>query len=118
MAVPYGAKLLADLGADVIKLERPDGGDPSRWRGPQIDGTFDPERSGAFLYLNTSKRSVRLDLASDEGRAALIALARRADVLIEDRPPGELAELGLDYAALARHNPRLIVVSVTPFGQY
>jgi len=117
VAVPYGAKLLADLGADVIKLERPDGGDPSRWRGPQIDGAFDPERSGAFLYLNTSKRSVRLDLASDEGRAALIALARRADVLIEDRPPGELAELGLDYAALARHNPRLIVVSVTPFGQ-
>jgi crotonobetainyl-CoA:carnitine CoA-transferase CaiB-like acyl-CoA transferase len=117
VAVPYAAKLLGDLGADVIKLERPDGGDPTRLRGPQLDGAFDPERSGAFLYLNTSKRSARLDPATDEGRAALIELARRSDVLIEDRAPGELAALGLDYATLARHNPRLIVVSVTPFGQ-
>jgi len=117
VAVPYCGKLLADLGAAVIKIERPDGGDPSRRRGPLIDGSLDPERSSAFLYLNTSKRSVRLDLRIDADRAAFRALVGGADVLIEDRPPGELAALGLDYATLAAGNPGLIVTSVTPFGQ-
>jgi crotonobetainyl-CoA:carnitine CoA-transferase CaiB-like acyl-CoA transferase len=117
VAAPYCAKLLGDLGADVIKLEDPDGGDPARWRGPFPGDVPDPERSPLFLYLNTSKRSVRVDLATVQGRRALSELASRVDVLIEDRAPGELAALGLGYEALARRNPRLIVTSLTPFGQ-
>ena len=117
VAVPYCAKLLGDLGADVVKLERPDGGDPSRRCGPAIEGEHDPERSGAFLYLNTSKRSMRLDLESEAGYRDFAALADRADVLLEDRSPGALEALGLGYEALARRNPGLIVTSVTPFGQ-
>ncbi|MCP5041056.1 MAG: CoA transferase, partial [bacterium] len=117
VAAPYAAKLLADLGADVIKIENPEGGDPARLRGPRIDGEFDPERSGTFLYLNTSKRSVCLDLACDEGREAFAKLAAAADVVIEDRAPGFLEGLGLGYEALAQRNPALIVTSITPFGQ-
>jgi crotonobetainyl-CoA:carnitine CoA-transferase CaiB-like acyl-CoA transferase len=117
VAAPYCAKLLGDLGADVIKVERPDGGDPARRRGPAIDGELDPERSGAFLYSNTSKRSVRLDLATEAGRHGFEELAASADILIEDRAPGVLEALGLGYDALARRNPGLIVTSLTPFGQ-
>ena len=62
VAAPYCTKLLGDLGAEVVKVERPGPGDPARLRGPELDGAFDPERSGTFLYLNTSKRSIQLDL--------------------------------------------------------
>jgi len=117
VAAPYCAKLLGDLGADVVKVENPDRGDPSRLLGPRIDGELDPERSGTFLYLNTSKRSVCLDLETDEGRRDFAALAAHSDVLIEDRSPGALEALGLGYEALARHNPGLIVTSLSPFGQ-
>lgn len=117
VAAPYCTKLLADLGANVIKLEAPEGGDPARRYGPLIDGTPDPERSGAFLYLNTSKRSVRLDPATETGRAAFLSLVGRADLLVEDRAPGALAALGLGYETLSRVNPRLVVMSLTPFGQ-
>ncbi len=117
VAAPYCTKLLGDLGAEVVKVEHPDAGDPSRARGPQLDGAFDPERSGSFLYLNTSKRSVRLDLQMGEDREIFSALAARSDVLVEDRTPGSLAALELDYGALARINPALIVTSVTPYGQ-
>jgi crotonobetainyl-CoA:carnitine CoA-transferase CaiB-like acyl-CoA transferase len=117
VAAPYCAKLLGDLGADVIKIEHPDGGDPSRLRGPLLDGKLDPERSGTFLYLNTSKRSFRLDLGNEADRRTFAALAARADVLIEDRSPGQLEALELGYAALSRDNPGLIFTSLTPFGQ-
>jgi crotonobetainyl-CoA:carnitine CoA-transferase CaiB-like acyl-CoA transferase len=117
VAAPYCAKLLGDLGADVIKVERRAGGDPSRQRGPTIDGQLDPERSGAFLYLNTSKRSLRLDLEDAQDRELFAKLSARVDVLVEDRAPGELTALGLGYDALARNNPGLIVASLTPFGQ-
>ncbi len=117
VAAPFCAKLLADLGADVVKVERGDRGDPSRWRGPRLAEGLDPERSGRFLYLNTSKRSLRLDLSRPEDREIFAKLAERADVLVEDRAPGELASLGLDFETLARANPSLIVTSVTPFGQ-
>lgn len=117
VAAPYCTKLLGDLGADVVKIEHPDGGDPSRARGPLLDGIFDPERSGSFLYLNTSKRSIRLDLQRSEDREIFSALAARADVLVEDRAPGSLATVGLHHPALARINPALIVTSVTPYGQ-
>jgi crotonobetainyl-CoA:carnitine CoA-transferase CaiB-like acyl-CoA transferase len=116
VAAPYCAKLLGDLGAEVIKVERPEG-DPSRGRGPEIDGRPDPERSGSFLYLNTSKRSLRLDLSQAHDRDLFSQLAARADVLVEDRAPGELARLGLGYDTLSEANPGLVVVSLTPFGQ-
>jgi crotonobetainyl-CoA:carnitine CoA-transferase CaiB-like acyl-CoA transferase len=116
-AAPYCSKLLGDLGADVIKIERPEGGDPSRQHGRSPTGEPDPERSAAFLYLNSSKRSVRLDLSSDAGRRELAQLAAWADVLIEDRAPGELASLGLGYDTLSRANPALVMTSITPFGQ-
>ena len=117
VAAPYCAKLLADLGANVVKVETPGGGDPARLRGPFPDDEPHPERSALFLYLNTSKRGITLDLAAEEGRALFRKLVSRVDILIEDRTPGELEALGLGYADLAAHNPRLIVTSITPFGQ-
>ena len=117
VAAPYCAKLLGDFGAAVIKIEHPAGGDPARQRGPLLDGQLDPERSGTFLYLNTSKRSLRLDLQQAEDRELFADLAARADVLIEDRAPGELASHGLGYELLSQRNPGLIVTSLTPFGQ-
>ncbi len=117
VAAPYCAKLLGDLGADVIKLERPGTGDRSRLLGPFPQDVPHAERSALFLYLNTSKRSVTLDLASQTGRETFGRLASGVDILVEDRPPGELAGLGLGYAALADTNSRLIVTSITPFGQ-
>ena len=116
VAAPYCAKLLADLGADVIKIERP-GGDPSRRRGPFPDDQLHPERSALFLYLNTSKRSQVLDLEIEADRARFQALVDDADILIEDRAPGELEGLGLGFGVLSKRNPGLIVCSLTPFGQ-
>jgi crotonobetainyl-CoA:carnitine CoA-transferase CaiB-like acyl-CoA transferase len=117
VAAPYCAKLLADLGADVVKVEAPGVGDPARRRGPFPDDLPDPERSGLFLFLNTSKRSITLDLETQGGRRILRELIPDVDILIEDYAPGELERLGLDYPQLAERNPRLIVTSVTPFGQ-
>lgn len=117
VAGPYCGKLLADFGADVIKIERPGRGDDSRHVGPFRDDQPNPEASGTFLYLNTGKRSVTLDIETEDGRAVLRELLRDADVLIEDRMPGELARLGLGYEDLQALNPGLIVTSITPFGQ-
>lgn len=117
VAGPYCGKLLADFGADVIKIESPGRGDDSRHVGPFKDDVPNPEASGTFLYLNTNKRSVELDVDTEDGRAALRALLADADVLIEDRMPGELAKLGLGYDDLRALNPKLIVTSITPFGQ-
>jgi crotonobetainyl-CoA:carnitine CoA-transferase CaiB-like acyl-CoA transferase len=113
---PLCAKILADLGADVIKVEPPTG-DPARWRGPFSDDRPDPEQSLSWAAWNVNKRSVTLDLALSAGRDGLRRLAREADFLIESFPPGDLDRLGLGYAALAEENPRLIVTSITPFGQ-
>ena len=117
VAGPYCAKLLADLGADVIKIEQPGAGDAARREGPFPKDGEDPERSGLFLYLNTNKRGITLDIASPKGAELLRRLAADADVLIESFPPGYLAQRGLDYESLRPLNPRLIVVSITPFGQ-
>lgn len=117
VAAPFCTKLMADLGADVVKVEPPGKGDPSRWRGPFPDDEVHPERSALFLYLNTSKRSVTLDLASEAGREIFARLVEGVDVLVEDRKPGEMAALGLGYDDLAARDPRIIVTSVTPFGQ-
>jgi crotonobetainyl-CoA:carnitine CoA-transferase CaiB-like acyl-CoA transferase len=117
VAAPYCAKLLGDLGADVLKVESPGAGDPARLRGPFPDAEPHPERSALFLYLNTSKRSITLDLESEEGRRIFARLTEGVDVLVEDRTPGALADLGLSYDALAADNPGIVVTSITPFGQ-
>jgi crotonobetainyl-CoA:carnitine CoA-transferase CaiB-like acyl-CoA transferase len=117
VAAPYCAKLLADLGADVVKVEAPGVGDPARRRGPFPDDVPHPERSGLFLYLNTSKRGVTLDLGSETGRRIFRDLARDVDVLIEDRAPGELERIGLGYSRVSELNSRLVASSITPFGQ-
>ncbi|MDP8924923.1 MAG: CoA transferase, partial [Chloroflexota bacterium] len=117
IAGPYGGKLLADLGANVLKAE-PSGGDPTRRRGPFRGGTPDLEASGLFLYLNAGKRGITLDLATTAGRDALLDLVAQMDVLIESEQPGELERLGGSPAALGERNPRLVRVSVTPFGRW
>ena len=115
VSAPYAAKLLADLGADVVKIEPP-AGDPARQRGPFPGGTPHPEKSGLFLYLNTNKRGVTLDLASTPGLAALDRLVGGTDVLVHNVHPRDMAARGLDYARLAALNPRLVMTSIAPFG--
>ncbi|GLY66801.1 CaiB/BaiF CoA transferase family protein [Amycolatopsis taiwanensis] len=112
MAAPYATMQLADLGARVIKVENPDGGDPVRATGPFLDGESSP-----FVRLNRNKESVALDLKAERGKAAFRALARRADVLVENLRPGAMTRLGLDYAALCKDNPRLIYASASGWGQ-
>jgi len=108
-------KILAETGADVVKVERP-GGDPGR-TGPYLGGVDDPERSLRWLALNTSKRGVTLDWRTANGAALLRRLAGTADVLIESAPPDALEELGVGWETLHRENPRLVYCSVTPFGR-
>lgn len=109
-------KILADLGADVIKVERP-GGDPSReW--PPYRQRGGRRESLYWAAFNANKRGITLDLAAEEGRFVLRELARGADVLIESFAPGYLASIGFDYTSLHRENPRLVLVSVTPYGQH
>ena len=101
----FCGKLLGDLGAEVVKVEPPDGA-RSRHIGPFLDDVPHPERSLSFWYYNTSKRGITLDVASADGRGLFKRLAANADVVLETLRPGELAGLGLDYATLARTNPR------------
>ena len=116
VAAPYCAKLLADLGADVIKVEPPGLGDPARRRSPFPEDRPHPERSGLFLYLNTHKRSITLSLETEGGRKLFRQLLARVDVLIEDAAPSDRARLGLDEDAVSEQNPRLVHTSITPFG--
>jgi crotonobetainyl-CoA:carnitine CoA-transferase CaiB-like acyl-CoA transferase len=111
MAGPFCAMLLADLGADVIKVEPP-AGDSTR----QMPGAVGAD-SPSFNALNRGKRSIVLDLKSAAGRDALVRLARSTDILIENYRPGVMAALGLDYATLSRENPRLIYASISGYGQ-
>ncbi len=115
IAGAFCGKLLAALGADVIKVESP-AGDPCRRWGPFARGQLDLESSLLFLYLNTSKRGITLDLTSRTGAELFIRLATTADVVVESLGPGRPEELGIGYGLLARENPGLIVTSVTPFG--
>ncbi|HXH22131.1 MAG TPA: CoA transferase [Dehalococcoidia bacterium] len=112
----YCTKLLADLGADVIRVEPP-GGSPIRRLGPFVGDIRDPERSIQHLYFNTSKRGVTLDIAKPEGRELFLKLAASADVIVESFKPGFLASLGLGYDDLTRVKPDIILTSVTGFGQ-
>ncbi|MYH67891.1 MAG: CoA transferase [Dehalococcoidia bacterium] len=116
VSAPYCGRLFAGYGAEVIKVEPP-GGDIARAHGPFKDGEPNPETSALFLYLITSKRSVELDLGTQAGRDALLRLAADADVLIENYRPGDARALGLDPERLRAVNPRLVVVSITAYGQ-
>ncbi len=113
----YCAKLLADFGADVIKVEPPAVGDKARRSGPFVEDDVHPEKSIPFLYLNTSKRGITLDTSSTTGRALLISLVERTDVLVHDLSPAEAESQGLRYCDLAEQNSGLVVTSITPFGQ-
>ena len=117
IAGPYCTKLFADLGAEVIKIEKPDG-DDARKRGPFLGDIPDPELSGLFLYLNTNKMGVSLSLESATGRDIFKKLIADTDILVEDRFPGEMEKLGLSYEVLKNINSSLIMASITPFGQY
>ncbi len=115
VAAPYCGRLLADLGARVIKLEPP-GGDISRRYGPFPGGAPDPEKSGLFTFLNTGKESVVADFADPASREQVQALAARADVWLTGHPRRGLAEQGLDWDALSRANSRLVYCALSTFG--
>ncbi|HEX3244668.1 MAG TPA: CoA transferase [Chloroflexota bacterium] len=112
----YCTKLLADLGADVIKIEPP-GGDPTRSIGPFLNDEPSPERSLFFFHFNTNKRSITLDIETRDGQEIFRRLAATADVIVETFSPGYLDDRCIGYEALHSLNPRLIVTSITPFGQ-
>ena len=116
VAGPFCGKLLGALGAQVIKAEPPFAGDPSRRRGPFPGDIPHLERSGAFLYLNTGKRGITLNLDDAEGKHLLHELIDQADVIIHDCQPSRSRSLGLDADALQETNPDLIVTALTPFG--
>jgi len=112
LAAPMATMLLGDLGADVVKVERPGAGDETRaWGPPFVNG-----QSAYYLAVNRNKRGITLDLASEEGQRAARALAERADVLVENFRPGTMDRLGLGYAALRERNPGLVFCSVSGFG--
>ena len=113
---PYCSKLLADLGAEVTKVEKP-GGDAARSRGPFPEDIPHPEKSGTFLYLNTNKLGVTLDVSNTTGAEVFRRLVEKADILIENYPPSEVDRLGFSYATLKNVNPTLVMTSITSFGQ-
>lgn len=112
MSGPFCTAMLADLGAEVIKIEMPGGGDDSRHFGPFVEG-----ESAYFMLLNRGKKSMTLDLKSERGREILIAMVKSSDVVIENFRPGVAKRLGLDYASLAPLHPGLIYASISGFGQ-
>jgi crotonobetainyl-CoA:carnitine CoA-transferase CaiB-like acyl-CoA transferase len=118
LAGPWAGQTLADLGASVIKVERPDGGDDTRaWGPPFISDGDEPGSAAYFHATNRGKRSIAIDYETPDGRAAALALATRADVIIENFKVGSLAKYGLDYASVKKANPRIIYCSITGFGQ-
>ena len=116
VAGEYCGKLLADFGAEVIKIEHPGTGSDTRHMGPFAASGPEAERSGMFAYLNTNKRSVALDLHELAAKRSLLELLEDADALIHDHPQGYLGNFGLDPAQLAKRFPALVACAVTPFG--
>jgi hypothetical protein len=115
LAGPFCTMLLADLGARVVKVEHPDGGDVTRGWGPP----WEPSTglSSYYLAVNRNKESIALDLSSETGVESVRILARRSDVLVENFVPGGLAKLGLSFETLRSENPRLVTASITGFGR-
>ncbi len=110
---PFATMLLSDLGAEVIKVERPEVGDIARGNGPFVRGL-----STYFLSLNRGKKSLTLNLATAEGRDIFLKLTEKADVLVENFVPGTMEKLGLSYETVKEHSPRIIYVAGSGFGQY
>jgi crotonobetainyl-CoA:carnitine CoA-transferase CaiB-like acyl-CoA transferase len=117
IAGPYCTKLFGSFGAEVIKVERPDKGDIAREIGPFPNDEFDIEKSGAFFYLNTNKKSITLDVKSRTGSDILKRILVEMDVLVESYAAGGLARLGLSKRTLRKINPRIIVTSISAFGK-
>ena len=120
LAGPWASQILADLGAEVIKVENPNGGDDTRHWGPPFmkdANGEDTEESAYYLSTNRGKRSVSIDMRTEAGQQQVRALARDADVLLENFKVGGLARYGLDYDTLSALNPRLVYCSITGFGQ-
>jgi len=117
VAGPYCTKLLADYGADVIKIEKPGEGDPTRRMGPFLGDDPHPDKSGLFLHLNTSKRGITLNLKSEIGKKIFRELVKGVDILVENFSPRVMPGLGLEYEALETLNPRLVMTSISNFGQ-
>ena len=119
LAGPYATQLFADLGADVVKVENPDGGDDTRRWGPPFTTKADGGRGDAayFSACNRNKRSITVDFASEAGADLLRDLAAKADIIVENFRPGGLQKYGLDYASIAAINPGIIYCSITGFGQ-
>jgi alpha-methylacyl-CoA racemase len=109
--------LLADFGADVLKVEDTGIGDYVRWSPPYYEGADDSAKSALFLALNRNKRSIRIDLKTEQGREVLLRLAKDADVLLESFRPGVLDRLGVGYDALREANPGLVICAITGYGQ-
>ena len=116
VSAPYCGKLFAGYGAEVIKVEPP-GGDIARAHGPFRDETPHPETSALYLYLNTGKKSVELDLRAPAGLEAFFRLVEQSDVVIENFRPSDLQALGITYGRLREINPRIVLISITAFGQ-
>ena len=114
---PYCAKMLADFGAEVIKVEKPREGDIARKMGPFPQDQPHPEKSAAFLYLNTGKKGITLDFTTEAGLKILKELVKTADILVENFTPGLMDKFGLGYDALHALNPRLVYCSISAYGQ-
>lgn len=114
---PFATKLLASYGADVIKIERPEGGDPCRRMGPFFHDEVSPEKSGLFLYLNMNKRGITLNLKDPMGADIFKELVKNTNIVVENYRPGVMSGFGLDYEALEKVNPKLVIVSISNFGQ-
>ena len=116
IAAPYCAMMLADLGAEVIKIEKPDGGDPRRTYDP-LERTESGSMSGGFLSYNRNKKSVTLDLTDCRDRDRYRALAGTADVVVENLRPGAVDRLGVGYEVLKEENPRLVYCAISGYGR-
>ena len=117
VAGPFCTRLLGDMGADVIKVEPPDLGDESRSRGPFYKGIPGMDTSLLYIYLNSNKRGITLNVEVPTGKQMLLELLKKVDLLVEDLPSSAIDSLQLDYATLREVNPSLVVTSITPFGR-
>ena len=117
VAGPYCTKLLADMGADVVKAEAPDGGDEARRRGPFHKPDRGLDSSLLFTYVNSNKRGITLNIDTPKGKQILLELVKQVDLLVEDLPSGVLDRLGLLPSSLLQVNPGLLITSITPFGR-
>ncbi len=117
LAGPWATQMLGDLGADIVKIEKPGVGDDTRGWGPPWHGEGEDRRAGYYLAANRNKSSVTIDIAQPDGQALIRRLAEQSDILVENFKRGGLGKYGLDFAALKATNPKLIYCSITGFGQ-